>query len=34
VDATFVYSRGYSYDRKTMTGSRSNELRVDVRINF
>jgi len=34
VDATLVYSRGYSYDRKTMTGSRSNELRVDVRINF
>jgi hypothetical protein len=34
VNATFVYSRGYSYDRKTMTGSRSNELRVDVRINF
>ncbi len=34
VDATFLYSRGYSYDRKTMTGSQSNELKVDVRINF
>ncbi|MEO0175508.1 MAG: hypothetical protein ABIL28_03795, partial [candidate division WOR-3 bacterium] len=34
VDATFVYSRSYSYDRKTTTGSKSNELRVDVKINF
>ncbi len=34
VEATFVYSRSYSYDKKTTTGSKSNELRVDVRINF